>query len=78
MVSLVAFLIPTQTLVCSREVSTACREIVVNLYGGAKEKYPELAGIYKPVEGKMNMGRWVGSYKKKNSFTSEQLSLIQH
>ena len=55
------------TLVCSREVSTACREIVVNLYGGAKEKYPELAGIYKPVEGKMNMGRWVGSYKKRKN-----------
>ena len=49
------------TLECSREVSTACSEVVVNLYGGAKEKYPECAGRYLPLLGKMNRGRWVGS-----------------
>ena len=49
------------TLVCSREVSTACKEVVVHLEGGAKKKHPKLAGRYLPLEGRINRGRWVGS-----------------
>ena len=53
------------TLECSREVSTTCREVVVKLYSGAQEKFgPFLAGRYLPVKGKMNRGRWVGSYQQ--------------
>ena len=51
------------TMVCSRDLSPACGEIVVQLEGKAKEKYPECAGIYKPVKGKRQRGRWVGSYQ---------------
>ena len=50
------------TLECSREVSAACSQIVVELKGEAKEKYPQCAGSYLPVKGKINRGRWVGSY----------------
>ena len=50
------------TLVCSREVTPACSKIIVELKGSAKEKYPWLAGSYLPVEGKINRGRWVGSF----------------
>ena len=52
------------TLECSREVTPACSEIVVELQGAAMEKHPELAGSYLPVdlEGQINRGRWVGSY----------------
>ena len=49
------------TLVCSREVTPACSEIVVELKGEAKEKHPKLGGRYLPVKGKINRGRWVGS-----------------
>ena len=49
------------TLECSREVTPACSEIIVELQGAAKEKHPECAGSYRPVEGKINRGRWVGS-----------------
>ena len=51
------------TLECSREVSPACCEVSVELKGPAKEKHPELAGSYFPVEGKINRGRWVSSYQ---------------
>ena len=51
------------TMVCSSDVSPACSEIVVQLEGKVKEKYPMLAGIYKPVKGKRQRGRWVGSYQ---------------
>ena len=54
------------TLECSREVTPACSEIVVELQGAAKEEYPELAGSYLPVEGKINRGRWVGSYQQQS------------
>ena len=52
------------TLECSREVTPACSEIVVELQGAAKEKYPWCAGSYHPVKGKINRGRWVGSYQQ--------------
>ena len=66
------------TLVCSREVTPACSEIVVELQGAAKEEYPELAGSYLPVdlEGEINRGRWVGSYQQ-HSFAALQLSSIE-
>ena len=51
------------TLECSREVTPACSEIVVELQGAAKEKWAQLAGSYLPVEGQINRGRWVGSYQ---------------
>ena len=53
------------TLVCSREVSTACEEVVVHLEGRAKEKWPMCGGRYLPLKGKMNTGRWVGSLSTK-------------
>ena len=49
------------SLVCSREVSKPCSEVIVELQGEVKKKHPELAGSYKPVKGKMNRGRWVSS-----------------
>ena len=52
------------TLECSREVTPACSKIIVELQGSAKKKYPDLAGSYLPVEGKINRGRWVGSYQQ--------------
>ena len=64
------------TLECSREVTPACSEIVVELQGAAKEKYPQCAGSYLPVKGKIHQGRWVGSYQQ-HSFAALQLSLIQ-
>ena len=51
------------TLECSREVTPACSKIVVELQGAAKKKHPGLAGSYLPVKGKINRGRWVGSYQ---------------
>ena len=50
------------TMVCSREVSAACREVIVELEGDAKKKYPECAGSYLPVEGEHQRGRPVGSF----------------
>merc|ERR1712037_142954 len=47
------------TLECSREVTPACSKIIVELQGAAKEKWPEFAGSYLPVKGKINRGRWV-------------------
>ena len=52
------------TLECSREVLPPCTEVTLELQGPAKEKWPELAGSYLPVEGKINRGRWVGSYQQ--------------
>ena len=56
------------TFECSREVSPACSEIIVELQGKAKEKHPFCAGSYLPVDGKMNRGRWVGSLYLQHSF----------
>ena len=67
------------TLEASRQVSKPCSEVLVELHGAAKEEQPECAGIYKPLKGRHNRGRWVGSfllidikmnwhnYKKRNS-----------
>ena len=49
------------TLEASRQVSKPCSEVLVELHGAAKEKQPECAGIYKPLKGRHNRGRWVGS-----------------
>ena len=64
------------TLECSREVSTTCREVVVNLYGGAKEKFPYCAGRYLPVKGKMNRGRWVGSCQLINNTHLQNITIV--
>merc|ERR1712080_518548 len=45
------------SMVCSREVSPACREVIVELKGDAKAKNPECAGSYLPVEGEYHRGR---------------------
>merc|ERR1712080_810471 len=45
------------SMVCSREVSPACREVIVELKGDVKAKHPECAGSYLPVEGEYNRGR---------------------
>ena len=49
------------TLEASRQVSKPCSEVLVELHGAAKEKLPSCAGIYKPLKGRHNRGRWVGS-----------------
>ena len=54
------------TMVCSRDLSPACSEIVVQLEGKAKELLSFCAGIYKPVKGKRQRGRWVGSYQQQS------------
>ena len=51
------------TLECSREVLPACTKVSVVLQGKAKKKHPNCAGTYLLVKGKMNRGRWVGSYQ---------------
>ena len=48
------------TFECSREISSICSKIIVELEGEAKEKYFQLAGSYLPVKGKINRGRWPG------------------
>ena len=50
------------TLKASRQVSKPCSEVLVELHGAAKEKQPECAGIYKPLKGRHNRGRWVSSF----------------
>ena len=50
------------TMVCSRQVSPVCREVIVELKGEAKKKHPECAGSYLPVEGEYQRGRLVGSF----------------
>ena len=52
------------TFECSKDVSPPCTEVIVELQGSAKEKYPRCAGSYLPVKGKINRGRWVGSYQQ--------------
>ena len=54
------------TMVCSKDLSPVCGEIVVKLKGKAKELHSKLAGIYKPVKGKRQRGRWVGSYQQQS------------
>ena len=50
------------TLEASRQVSKPCSEVLVELHGAAKEIHSNCAGIYKPLEGRHNRGRWVGSF----------------
>ena len=50
------------TMVCSRQVSPACKEVIVELKGDAKKKHPECAGRYLPLEGEYQSGRPVGSF----------------
>ena len=50
-----------QTLVCSREITPGCSEIIVELKGKAKKIVKVGDGSYFPVEGKFNRGRQVGS-----------------
>ena len=57
------------TLECSREVSTLCNEVKVELQGVAKEKYPRLAGSYLPMEGVHQRGRPVGFQLKYSSLS---------
>merc|ERR1712226_935360 len=45
------------TMECSRELSPACSEIIVELTGAALKKIPMCAGSYLPVEGKIVRGR---------------------
>ena len=49
------------SLECSREVAPPCSEVSVGLHGVAKEKQPDCAGTYLPVEGVHQRGRPVGS-----------------
>ena len=49
------------TLEASRQVSRPCSEVLVELHSAAKKKQRECAGIYKPLKGRHNRGRWVGS-----------------
>ena len=50
------------TMICSRQLSPVCREVIVELKGDAKKKYPSCAGSYLPVEGEHHRGRPVGSF----------------
>ena len=50
------------TLEASRQVSKPCSEVLVELPGAAKEEHSNCAGIYKPLKGRHNRGRWVGSF----------------
>ena len=52
------------TLECSRELSPACSEVIVELTGRALKWWPMLAGSFLPVEGKIIRGRPVGSFEK--------------
>ena len=51
------------TLECSRDLSESCREIVVELHGEAKKKWPRFCeGRYLPVEGMIIRGRPVSAF----------------
>ena len=52
------------TMVCSRQVNPHCTEVIVELDNGAKEKRPDLAGSYLPVDGEYRRGRPVGSFQE--------------
>jgi len=47
------------TMTCSREVSPACSEVSIEISGRAQEKYPECAGRYLLMQGKLIRGRGV-------------------
>ena len=49
------------TMVCSRQVLPACREVIVELQGSAKCAGE---GRYLPVEGEYHRGRPVGSFDR--------------
>ena len=50
------------TMQCSRDLSEPCREIVVELGGEAKTKWPRCEGSYLPVEGTIIRGRPVSAF----------------
>ena len=50
------------TLECSRDLSEPCKEIVVELRGEAKKKWPRCEGSYLPVEGTIIRGRPVSAF----------------
>ena len=50
------------TMEASHQVSKPCSEVLVELHGAAKERHAECAGIYKPLKGRHNRGRWVSSF----------------
>ena len=49
------------TLEASHQVSKPCFEVLVELHGAAREEQSECAGIYRPLKGRHNRGRWVSS-----------------
>ena len=50
------------TLECSRDLSEPCKEIVVELGGEAKKKWPRCEGSYLPVDGRIIRGRPVSAF----------------
>ena len=50
------------TMECSRDLSEPCKEIVVELGGEAKKKWPRCEGSYLPVEGTIIRGRPVSAF----------------
>ena len=52
------------TLECSRDLSEPCKEIVVELRGEAKTKWPRCEGRYLPVNGMIIRGRPVSALKR--------------
>ena len=50
------------TLECSRDLSEPCKEIVVELRGEAKKKWPRCDGRYLPVDGTIIRGRPVSAF----------------
>ena len=49
------------TLEASYQVSKPCFEVLVELHGAAREEQSECVGIYRPLKGRHNRGRWVSS-----------------
>ena len=54
-----------ETLECSPQLTDTCEEITVELEDEAAEKFPECAGIYRPVKEKYNRGREVGYFDQR-------------
>ena len=50
------------TMECCRDLSESCKEIVVELGGEAKKKWPRCEGSYLPVEGRIIRGRPVSAF----------------
>ena len=51
------------TMECCRDLSESCKEIVVELHGEAKKKWPRFCeGRYLPVEGMIIRGRPVSAF----------------